>query len=247
MRTNFSRNLTANAPKASRIIKKRGRPVGDHEAKHKEFIDAARYLIAHCGYAAVSIRRVAEHLGRTTGSVTYYFESKEDMIKAVAEDLFNEYDEIFERSPEDASIETIFDRFTAWEKPSKKGAWLVWFHLLPHAATDPVLAATFRRWSVQFRAKLAVWIDECQQHGTVRTDFPAELLADQIIAMTDGWIMMTPVDPNRFKPEYINKLVKLSISMLTPPGKTKPAESDATNSRHVSTLQFSSPASNAAH
>jgi hypothetical protein len=55
----------------------------------------------------------------------------------------------------------------------------------------------------------------------VRSDFSADLVADQITAMTDGWIMMTPVEPARFKPTRINDLVRMSIAMLAPPVKTK--------------------------
>ena len=94
---------------------------------------------------------------------------------------------------------------------------MVWFQLLPHATSDPVLTAIFRRRNGQFRAKLASLMAKCQQQGTVRSDFSADLLADQMIAMTDGWIMMTPVEPDRFKPARINDLVRLSISMLSPP------------------------------
>ncbi|MDB5581460.1 MAG: TetR family transcriptional regulator [Bradyrhizobium sp.] len=199
--------------------KKRGRPVGDHDANRRDFVEAARYIIAHHGYTAASIRRVAEHLGRTTGAVTYYFDSKDEIIKAVIADLFKDYEEIFERNPEDVAIETIFDHFTVWEKPSKREAWLVWFQLLPHAATDPTLGMAFRGWTARFQAMLTEWIEQCQQHGTVRSDFPANLLADQITAMTDGWAMMTPVAPDRYEPDHINKLVELAIAMLSPPGK----------------------------
>jgi AcrR family transcriptional regulator len=164
---------------------------------------------------------VAEHLGRTTGSVTYYFPSKEDMIKSVAISLFDEYDELFQENSEEIDIKSIFNNFILWEKPQKRGTWLVWFHLLPHAATDPALASIFRQRNGRLRAKLAALVARCQQQGIVRSDFSAELLADQITAMTDGWIMMTPVEPSRFKPARLNELVKLSIAMLAPPGKAK--------------------------
>jgi len=224
MRINSKRELAANAGEGNDRVKKRGRPAGDHKAKSRELIEAARYVIAHYGYRAASLRKVGQHLGRTTGSVTYYFSSKEEMIQSVAKSLFDEFDEALDKNSKETDIQAIFDNLTAWEKPQKKGAWLVWFHLLPHAATDPALASVFRRRSGQLRAKLAALIAKCQRQGIVRSDFSADLVADQITAMTDGWIMMTPVEPDRFKPARIDDLVRMSIAMLAPPVRTKPPQ-----------------------
>jgi TetR/AcrR family transcriptional regulator, transcriptional repressor of aconitase len=222
MRTNATRKLTADPGEGNRRVKKRGRPAGDHKAKSRELIEAARYVIAHHGYSAASLRKVGQHLGRTTGSVTYYFSSKEEMIESVTKSLFDEFDEMLDNvSAEKINLQTVFDNLTEWEKPQKKGLWLVWFHLLPHAATDPALASVFRRRNGQLRAKLSSLIAQCQRQGVVRSDFSADLLADQITAMTDGWIMMTPVEPARFKPTRINDLIRMSIEMLAPPVRTK--------------------------
>ena len=222
MRTNSRRDLTANPREGSSRLKKRGRPVGDHKAKSRELIEAARYVIAHHGYTAASLKKVGRRLGRTTGSVTYYFSSKEEMITSVAESLFDEFQQALDISSEELDLQVLFDNLTAWEKPEKRGAWLVWFHLLPHAATDPALAAIFRRRNGRLRAKLAALVAQCQRQGMVRSDISADLLADQITAIVDGWTMMTPIEPARFKPRRINDLVRASIAMLAPPVRAKP-------------------------
>src|SRR5271169_4609571 len=72
---------------------KRGRPIGDREAKSAELIEAARYVIAREGYAGASLRKVAARAGCSTGAVTYYFANKEAMVAKVAEALFDEFDE----------------------------------------------------------------------------------------------------------------------------------------------------------
>src|ERR1700721_370949 len=104
MRTNSTRDLTANPGEGNGRVRKPGRPVGDHKAKSRELIEAARYVIAHHGYTAASLRKVAQHLGRTTGSVTYYFSSKEEMIKSVVKSLFDEFDEALDKGSEDLDI-----------------------------------------------------------------------------------------------------------------------------------------------
>jgi AcrR family transcriptional regulator len=222
MRTNSKHDLTTNSGEGNSRVKKRGRPAGDHKAKSRELIEAARYVIAHHGYTGASLRKVGQRLGRTTGSVTYYFSSKEDMIISVAKSLFDDFDETLDKSSKTIDLQAIFDNLTVWEKPQKKGTWLVWFHLLAHAATDRALASVFRRGNGQLRAKTAALIAKCQRRGVVRSDFSADLLADQITAIVDGWFMMAPVVPARFKPTRINALVRMSIAMLAPPVSTKP-------------------------
>lgn len=63
---------------------KRGRPIGDREAKSGELIEAARYVIAREGYAGASLRKVTARAGCSTGAVTYYFANKEAMVATVA-------------------------------------------------------------------------------------------------------------------------------------------------------------------
>jgi hypothetical protein len=83
-------------------------------------------------------------------------------------------------------------------------------------AEYPALAAVFRRRYAQFRRKLTSLLEKAQTQGTVRRDFPADLLADQMSAMADGWAMMFPVEPARFGRGRIHDLVDMAIAMLAP-------------------------------
>src|ERR1700761_2106475 len=78
------------APEEAPARRGRGRPVGDHEAKRNEILQAAISVIARDGYAGASLRKVAQEAGCTTGAVTYYFEHKEAKARALAENLFDE-------------------------------------------------------------------------------------------------------------------------------------------------------------
>lgn len=58
--------MTANS-KAGLAVR-RGRPVGDREAKRAELLRAAISVIAQEGFAGASLRKVAQRAGCTTGS-----------------------------------------------------------------------------------------------------------------------------------------------------------------------------------
>ena len=195
---------------------KRGRPIGDREAKSGELIAAARYVIAREGYVGASLRKVAARAGCSTGAVTYYFANKEVMVATVVEALFDEFDGwlVDQASPND--IRAIFDRMILWTASGKGDAWLVAFQLLVRAASDPPLAAVFQKRYAQFRRKLARLLENGQGQGVIRGDIPADLLADQVCAMGDGWSMMFPVEPQRFRHGRIQDLVNAAMTMLTP-------------------------------
>ena len=199
-----------------RAVAKRGRPVGDREAKSSELIEAARYVIARDGYAGASLRKVAARAGYSTGAVTYYFANKEAMVATVAEALFDEFDGWLDNQPSSIDMRSIFDHMIVWTTSGRGDAWLVALQLLVRAATDRPLAAVIQKRYARFRRKLTTLIERWQSEGVVRSDIPADLLADQISAMGDGWTMMFPVEPNRFSSGRINALVNAAIAMLTP-------------------------------
>ncbi|MBV8137082.1 MAG: hypothetical protein JO121_15830 [Deltaproteobacteria bacterium] len=59
-------------------------------------------------------------------------------------------------------------------------------------------------------------LESGQAQGVIRADIPADLLADQVCAMGDGWTMMFPVEPEGFRRGRIHDLVNAAIAMLTP-------------------------------
>ena len=218
LRHQASRRLAISAPalQAEPVERaKRGRPIGDREAKSGELIEAARHVIAREGYAGASLRKVAARAGCSTGAVTYYFANKEAMVTTVAEALFDEFDGWL---GDQASIDirAIFDRMISWTASRKGDAWLVAFQLLVRAASDPPLAAVIQKRYAQFRLKLTSLLESGQAQGVIRGDIAADLLADQVCAMGDGWAMMFPVEPERFGHGRIHDLEDAAIAMLTP-------------------------------
>ena len=85
--------------------------------------------------------------------------------------------------------------------------------LLVRAATDRPFAAVIPKRYARFRRKLTTLIERRQSEGVVCSGIPADLLADQVSAMGDGWTMMFPVETNRFSRGRINDLVNVAIAI----------------------------------
>lgn len=203
---------------------RRGRPVGDREAKRAELLKAAISVIAQEGFAGASLRRVAQRAGCTTGAVTYYFANKEEMVIAVAESLFDQFDTLLGKGQHRIDVRVGLQRWLDWINSHDPEPWQAAFQLLAHARHEPAFAAVYRRRYARYREVLTEILARGQERGVIRRDIPADLLADQLSAMGDGWMLMFPVEPKRFQPARVQALLDATIAMISPPqvesGKT---------------------------
>jgi hypothetical protein len=66
-------------------------------------------------------------------------------------------------------------------------------------------------------ANLTSLLEKGQAQGLIRRDFPADVLADQLGAMGDGWALSYPIEPDRFAPDRMRHLAEVAAAMLAPP------------------------------
>jgi TetR/AcrR family transcriptional regulator, transcriptional repressor of aconitase len=198
-------------------MRRRGRPVGDREARSGELIAAARSVIAREGYAGASLRKVAEAAGATTGALSYYFENKQAMVLAVAASLFDEFDAWLEAQGDACDPQSLCNNMLTWTTRGAGEAWLICLQLLVGARSDPALAAVVETRNGRFMANLTKLLDKGQAEGLIRRDFPADVLADQFSAMADGWALTYPLEPARFGHGRIRDLVDSAAALLAPP------------------------------
>jgi AcrR family transcriptional regulator len=198
-------------------VARRGRPVGDREAKRAELLKAAISVIAREGFADASLRKVAQRAGCTTGAVTYYFANKGKMVTAVAESLFDRFDALLGRGQDRIDVRVGLQRWVDWINSDDPEPWQAAFQLLAHARHEPAFATVYRRRYALYRDALTTILARGQSQSLIRRDIPADLLADQLCALGDGWMLMFPVEPNRFQPARVQALLDATIAMISPP------------------------------
>lgn len=192
--------------------------MGDRQAKSGELIAAARAVIAREGYAGASLRKVAEAAGVTTGAVSYYFANKEAMVTAVAEALFDEYDAWLAAQGGRADPQSLCEELLTWTTSGAGEPWLVALQLVVGARGDAGLARVIERRNGRFMKNLTEVLARGQRDGVIRSDVPADVLADQLGAMADGWALMFPIERDRFAPGRMRQLAEVAAAMLAPPG-----------------------------
>lgn len=176
-------------------------------------------VIAEEGIAAASLRRVAKRAGCTTGAVSYYFANKEAMMAAVIESRFDQFDKLLEIGDDAASVRRGFERWLEITT-TEDAVWAAGFQLLAYARNEPALAAAYQRRYARYRSVFASILAKGQQQGWVRRDIAADLLADQLSAMGDGWMMLYPIEPARFGPKRVKALLDATMAIISPPAQT---------------------------
>ncbi|MBZ4321213.1 TetR/AcrR family transcriptional regulator [Streptomyces huiliensis] len=195
---------------------RRGRPTGDHEARRAALLEAAASVIAREGYANTSLRKVAQRAGCTTGTVTYYFANKEELVAAVTQSRFDGFDAMLEPGGGRPGIRAVLERWLS-RAAGDPEFWPVMSQLLAHARYEPAFATVIARRYARHREILASLLTAGQAQGTVRDDIPADLLADQLAAIADGWMMMFPIEPERFTASRVQALLDAAITLVSPP------------------------------
>lgn len=195
---------------------RRGRPIGDREAKRAELLAAAISVIAQEGYAGASMRKVAKKAGCTTGAVTYYFANKEEMVSAVAQSLFDQFDTMLDSGQGAVDVRVVIQQWLDWTSLNETDTWLAVFQLLAHARHERAFASVIQQRYFRFRLGLAAVLEKGQAQGVIRSDIPADLLADQLSAISDGWMMMHPIEPERFESSRAKALLDALITLISP-------------------------------
>lgn len=193
----------------------RGRPVGDREAQREKILRAGIKVIAREGYAGASLRKVAQEAGHTTGALTYYFSDKEELFGAIVARMFDAFDRLLDSGDDMADHP---GRYRRWlELNSNSDGWIAGVQLLAHARHEPALAAVYRERYERYRERLTEILAHQQAAGLVRADIPADLLADHLGSIGDGWMIMLPIETDRFAPERVEALIASIMRLLQPP------------------------------
>jgi AcrR family transcriptional regulator len=138
------------------------------------------------------------------------------MMAAIIESRFDIFDAMLKDREGEADVAAVLKRWLDWTKADVPGEWLASFQVLAHASHDPALAAIIQRRYAHYRKAFAAMLAKGQRNGTVRKDIRADILADQLSAMGDGWMMMLPIEPERFQPNRIKALLDATMALIAP-------------------------------
>ncbi len=201
-------------PESHKQKSKRGRPIGDRESKRTELLKAVVELLTENGSHGISFRKVAAKVGCTTGTMTYYFENKEAMLVAVTDYLFDEFEKML--AGEQGNIKAVLDNWLTWSHSESPNVAPIVAELLVYARQEPNYAKHLQQRYVKLRSLLTETLKQGQQLGLIRNDIDAALLADQLSALVDGWMIISPIETERFEPKQTKAFFDATLRLMAP-------------------------------
>jgi TetR/AcrR family transcriptional regulator, transcriptional repressor of bet genes len=192
--------------------------VVDHEERRAELAAAVWRLASRDGLEAVTVRRVAEEAGWSTGAVVHYFADKEELLllafSTVADRVRTRLAEAAEQTTEP------LDLVRAWLVEGlpigheRQAEVRVWFAFLGLALTRPAFARaqrlTYRAW----RGRVADLLRDAQEHGDIRADVDPAAAAAALVALVDGLAIQATFEPRALSARRQTELVDLQLDAL---------------------------------
>jgi AcrR family transcriptional regulator len=173
--------------------------VVDHEERRAELGAAVWRLASREGLEAVTVRRVADEAGWSTGAVVHYFSDKEELLlfafRTVADRVGRRLAAAEERTDEPLELARTWLVQGLPLDAERRAEVRVWFAFLGLALARPAFARaqrlTYRAW----RRRVADLLDEAQRRGQVRADVDCAAAAAALVAVVDGLAIQSTFEP----------------------------------------------------
>ncbi len=194
--------------------------VVDHNARRRDFIEAAYATILEEGLEKTTVRGVARKAGYTTGALVHYFKDKDELIRA-ALNYFG--DEVRDRMVEAHEQQTGFSALRATliqVLPTNKRSgesWRVWLALWYHSEANPDMRSEQRRRYREWFGRVRELLQESIEAGDLTSSLDIEEEARGIVAYVDGlgvqYLMaggrMSKVKLTRMIDSYLERLKQI--------------------------------------
>ena len=192
--------------------------VVDHEERRAELGAAVWRLAARDGLEAVTVRRVAEEAGWSTGAVVHYFSDKEELLLFAFRTVADRVGRRLAAATERTSAPLELARAQLVEglplDREREAEVRVWFAFLGLALTRPALARaqrlTYRAW----RERVADLLLEAQRRGEIRPDVDCAAAAAALVAVVDGLAIQATFEPRALSARRQAELVDGHLDAL---------------------------------
>lgn len=190
----------------------------DHNERRKLFAAAALAVIAREGLEGLTMREVAKEAGFTTGALTHYFQSKDEVLIAASEAGADVVRPEMDVAATGASarealrdlLYTILPTTTAM-----KAQWRFWLAFWERGAHSPQVQKVMRERYFEYTNRVATVIRRAQEQGEVPREVDAERVAREIIALIDGIGVQVLIGTGKFtglvQRQYVDSLLDLRL------------------------------------
>ena len=161
----------------------------DRETVSRAILDAARELFVREGYQEVSIRKIAERIEYSPAAIYSYFQSKDDIFLALAEEGFHllfSYGASPRPTAPDDPLDTLRAMFWRYYEFSREHP--EYFALMFLDRTVPRISRDWERFGFVGKAKhdMLMRIDKAIEAGALPADTPAHVVFRVLLTALHG-------------------------------------------------------------
>ena len=191
--------------------------------RRDEVLRAALRVIEREGLEGASMRAIASEIGCTTGVLTHFFRSKQELIDAATDTVFGPFDAGLAAEFEGEDVRRRLRRVLVNVLPvnaANRGVIRLWLELARGAWSSRTFAAGYRERYAALRRAIEDVLCEGRASGVFRSDVDPAIECDTLSALFDGLAVAALAEPERFPPGRLEQLIDRQIERLFPPTVT---------------------------
>ncbi|RJG03358.1 TetR/AcrR family transcriptional regulator [Noviherbaspirillum sedimenti] len=187
----------------------------DHDQRRAELAKAARAIVASEGIEALTIARVAEATGYSTGVVNHYFSNKRQMLLhtyiSTVEQAQARLEAQLARSSLD--LDACLKAFLPIDE-EQQHEWLLWFAFWGMAITDQELAMAQRRGLRGAQDLFQRIFKEQARQGLLPASVDCDFLAHHCVALINGIAIQAVFDLQEWPPHRQLSFIKKALGLI---------------------------------
>ncbi|MEM1190078.1 MAG: TetR/AcrR family transcriptional regulator [Pseudomonadota bacterium] len=198
------------------------RPKSDLSPKTKDrrnqIARATIGLIEEQGVQKASLRAIARRAGCTTGVLTHYYDSKDDLLEEALLLALADLERDWVCASDEASAVNALRSFSYSQMPidgSLGRKWSAWQLFVRKRGRYGKVARKLVYLQRENRRKLSSLLVRGQEQGVIRADIAIEELVDLWNATLNGYGRLSPFIASRLSKERVSTLVDTQLRLLS--------------------------------
>lgn len=192
------------------------------EARRRQIIDAAIDCFAREGFHRTTMQDIVREAELSPGAIYRYFESKDEIIEAIADERHAHERELIlgarERSDLGQSLRGLAeDMFGSLTDPGERKRRRLGIQVWAEALRNPRIMRLVRRGVDEPRAMFAELIRTAQERGDISPDLDPDAAARVIIALFQGFVLQQAWDKKTEVEPYL-AVVEATLEALLAQG-----------------------------
>lgn len=187
-----------------------------HEEKRQKILAAAGKCLARKGFHGATISDICAEAKISPGHLYHYFESKEAIVRAMAEMWLGVARGIFDKIVEGpdvlSSLVSAFGRSAARERTDQE----MILDMLVEAGRNPAMAKIMEQYSQTLQAQISNFLRKGQSRGQIDPGLDPELTAGVLLCVSDGLKTLSLRNPKLDRDKSIDVLKTLLVRFLAP-------------------------------